>query len=72
MLMAEEMIRGDPLDCENIFHFDMVKLNLPGMPEYTPSKSWVYKCRSRDNQVASNFFVCVDNVRTTGFSLESC
>jgi len=72
MLMAEEQIRGDPMDCDNIFHFDLVVFNLPGMLDYTPSKPWVFKLRSVDNHIAVDFFVYVDDVRTTGFSLESC
>jgi len=72
MLMAEEQIRGDPLDCDNIFHFDLVVFNRPGMLDYTPSKPWVFKFRSVDNHITVDFFVYVDDVRTTGFSLESC
>jgi hypothetical protein len=72
MLMAEELIRGDPLDCDNIFHFDTVELNLPGLASYDPSKPWVYKLHSVDNHIAPDFFVYVDDVRTTGFSMENC
>jgi hypothetical protein len=72
MLYAEEVIRGDPLDCENIFHFDIVVLNLPGMATYCPSKPWVFKYRSVDGKIAADFFVYVDDVRVTGFSMETC
>jgi hypothetical protein len=72
MLIAEEYIRGDPLDKANVLHYDQVVLNLPGLPTYAPSKPWVYKFRSTDGQVANDFFVYVDDVRSLGFTADIC
>jgi hypothetical protein len=36
-LFAEEVIKGDHLDPNNIFRWNSVKLNLPGDPYYNPS-----------------------------------
>jgi hypothetical protein len=72
MLMAEDFIRGDPLDLNNIFHYDCVVLNHPGLPSYTPSKPWVYKLRSIDGNIANDFFIYVDDVRSSGFSVDNC
>ncbi len=59
MLHAEEQLRGDPLDPNNPFHFDVVVLNLPGDKEYNPSRPWVFKSRSLDGRIANDFFnVC--------------
>lgn len=58
MLHAEEHIQGDPLDVNNLFHYDVAVLNLPGHPDYNPRKPWVFKFRSCDGNVANNFFVC--------------
>jgi hypothetical protein len=70
MLHAEEVVRGDPLDASNPFHFDMVILNLPGDPIYQPNKPWVYKLRSSDNRIANDYFTYVDDVRSTGATSE--
>jgi hypothetical protein len=65
MLMAEDVMRGDPNDPKNVFRWDDVKQNLPGDPEYDPSLPWVYKVR-KDGTPAADFFFYVDDNRTTG------
>jgi hypothetical protein len=72
MLFTEEKIQGTPLDKTNIFFYDILMLNLPGWPDYNPSKPWVFKLQSLDGQVATDFFVYVDDVRTTGFASKTC
>jgi hypothetical protein len=72
MLHAEEKIWGNPLDPLNLFHYDEVILNLPGKPDYEPSKLWVYKYHSVDRNIAVDFFMHVDDVRTMGFTESSC
>jgi hypothetical protein len=42
---AKEQILGDPKDSLNVFQWEEVRLNLPGMAEYDPSKAWVAKAR---------------------------
>jgi hypothetical protein len=72
MLRAKEKIRGNPLDAQNLFQYDAFVLNVPGESAYDPSKPWVFKLRTKDGQIANDFFMYVDNVRTTGFSELSC
>lgn len=72
MLHAEEFLRGNPLDPQNLFHYDVVALNLPGQSTYDPALPWVFKFRSKDSTIANDFFVYVDDVRTTGFTSEEC
>ncbi len=72
MLHAEEYIRGNPLDPKNPFNYDVIILNLPGQTDYNPSMPWVFKFHSQDGNIANDFFVYVDDVRTTGFSAEEC
>jgi hypothetical protein len=65
MLFAEDVIRGDPDNANNVFRWDNVRMNLPGQDEYDPSLPWVYKVR-QDGTPASDFFFYVDDNRTTG------
>jgi hypothetical protein len=66
MGVAEEFIRGDRLDPDNVFRWDKVVLNLPGSNDYDVSKPWVYKMRSDDGRIAADLFVFVDDLRPTG------
>jgi hypothetical protein len=67
MLFAEDVIRGDSGDKNNVFHWDRVKMNLPGSTEYDPSLPWVFKVKE-DGTPAADFFFYVDDNRTTGNS----
>ena len=64
-LIAEEIVRGDRLDEENPFHWTSVELNLPGMIDYDPTKSWLYKLR-QDGREACDLFTFVDDERVVG------
>jgi hypothetical protein len=70
ILFAEEVVRGDPLDPTNMFHFDAVCLNLPRSDTYQPQLSWVQK--TWENKLACDVFIYVDDGRTTGNSYETC
>ena len=72
ILMAEEMVRGDPRDRYNILRWDRVKLNLPGSTNYKPSKPWVSKERSKDEKIACDFIIYVDDIRTSGNDWLEC
>jgi hypothetical protein len=50
MGFAEEVIQGNRKDSENIFHWDRVQMNLPGLGEYDPSLPWVLKVRNCNGQ----------------------
>jgi hypothetical protein len=65
MLFAEDVIRGNPNDPNNVFRWNNVRLNLPGSPEYDPTLPWTYKVR-KDGTPACDFFFYVDDNRTTG------
>jgi hypothetical protein len=65
LLFAEDVTRGDPAAENNVFQWDIVKLNLPGSEEYDPTQPWVYKVK-KDGTPAADFFFYVDNNRTTG------
>jgi hypothetical protein len=66
MGFAEEVIRGDRNDRDNVFRWDRVCLNLPGQPGYQSNVSWVSKVRDDDGRVAADLFVFVDDLRPTG------
>jgi hypothetical protein len=66
MGVAEEVIRGDRKNPENVFRWDEVVCNLPGSDSYDPSKPWVYKTRADDGRIAADLFIFVDDLRPTG------
>eukprot|EP00978_Attheya_sp_CCMP212_P013320 scaffold33445_cov54-Attheya_sp.AAC.2 len=68
MAMAEEFIRGDRKDPNNMFRWDSVQFNLPGSDDYDPSMPWVYKVRLSDGKIAVDVFGFVDDFRQTGNS----
>jgi len=81
MMVADEFIRGDPQNqqnifrCgrihswrsseQNIFRWHEVRLNCPGDPTYDPSKPWVSKIR-KDGTIASDLVAFMDDLRTSG------
>jgi hypothetical protein len=62
---AKEQILGDPKDVTNVFQWMEVRLNLPGMAEYDPSKAWVAKVRE-DGIVTADLFIYMEDFRPTG------
>lgn len=64
MMIAEEVILGDPKAKNNVFRWDRMQLNLPGSENYNPSKAWVSKVRV-DGSVAADVFTYVDDIRTS-------
>ena len=69
---AEDIIRGDPLDINNIFRWDRYILNLPGMVTYNPSMPRGYKWDDNYQGLASNFETYVDDIRSSGRSEVLC
>ena len=61
---AKRLMLGCRHDPRNVFRWDRVVLNLPGCPEYDPSKPWVYKAR-QNGQIAADLHKYVDDVRET-------
>ncbi len=71
MLWAKELIMGDRSDSDNIFRWDRLELNIPGMATYDPLKVWVCKVR-QDGTVACNVFIYVDDARYCGPTETKC
>jgi hypothetical protein len=72
MAWLDETIFGDHLDQDNVFWWDVVELNLPGMPSYSPSKPCVYKKRFSDGRFTADVLTYIDDARPTGTSEEEC
>jgi hypothetical protein len=60
------------LDQDNVFRWDVIELNLPGMPSYSPSNPWVYKKRSSGGRKAADVLNYIYDARPTGPSEEEC
>lgn len=71
MLLAKEIIMGSRDDEDNVFRWDHVLLNLPGMKEYSPSKPWVSK-RRNDGTIAADLVSFVDDLRPVASSEKEC
>lgn len=69
MLWAEDVIRGDRLSDSNPLQWKYIRLNLPGSVFYDPTLPWVSKVRS-DGILASDFYIYVDDCRSTSPSLD--
>jgi hypothetical protein len=72
MMVAEELIKGDPRDPTNPFRWDVVRLNLPGPKEYNPALPWVSKIRLGDNNIACDIVIFVDDLRVSGPTKSEC
>lgn len=71
MMWAKEIIFGDRSDQANIFRWDRVVFNLPGMAQYNPARSWVRKVRN-DGTLAADLKIYVDDMRPTGPTEREC
>jgi hypothetical protein len=75
LLLGLEWILGDTEDQNNVFHWERVRLNLPGSPSYDPRLPWVSKVRTdmeRKDSLAALLVSYVDDLRVTGVSEEQC
>lgn len=71
VLVAREVALGDRHDQTNAFRWKLVRLNLPGSPDYDPSLPWVAKYRS-DGTLAADLFMYVDDGRVTAPNKLEC
>lgn len=62
---AIEWVLGDRSNPDNIFGWETVELNLPGMDHYDPSRAWVAR-RRKDGKLAVTIVIFVDNLRIIG------
>lgn len=68
---AEEFGRGNPLDEGNALRYDRVILNLPGMPDFDPSKPNVMKWNDIVDRLAGDIVTFVDDLRASGYDREN-
>ena len=52
LAIAEEKARGDYLDVKNPFHWDSIRLNLPGSDDFNLSLPWIFKWNSIEMHIA--------------------
>lgn len=71
MLLAKEIILGNQHDSLNVFCWDHVLLNLPGMEDFDSSKPWVSK-RRRDGSLAADLICFVDDLRPVAPTEKEC
>jgi hypothetical protein len=67
---AEEFVRGNRDDLKNHLRWDLIKLNLPGNPDYDPTFPQVMKWDTRFDHVAGDVVAFVDDLRISGYSEE--
>ena len=46
-----------------MFRWDEVRTNLPGSPDYDPTKTWVFKIWLSDGKIAADIVIYVDDLR---------
>ena len=68
---AEEFACGNPLDESKALRYDWVVLNLPGMPEFDPSKPNVMKWNDMVDRLAGDVITFVDDLRASGYDREN-
>jgi hypothetical protein len=72
MAWADDIIRGDRFDPSNAFRWDRYLLNLPGTKDYDPSLPRGYKWNDKNNSIAGNFEIYIDDIRSSNSSEEGC
>jgi hypothetical protein len=68
--LAEEFCRGNRKDEANPLRWDTIVFNLPGAPDYDPSKPRVFKWDSINKRMAGEIATFVDDLRLTGQTVE--
>lgn len=71
-MLGDEVAKGCYASPDNPFHFDEVRLNLPGSPSYDPTQPWVFKYNSKTGRIAGDVKTYVDDKRATGASWLDC
>ena len=67
--LAEEVVRGDRKNLNNVFRWDRARMNLPAAPGYNPALPWVSKVKDNPDgtvDIAADLFTFVDDLRPTG------
>jgi hypothetical protein len=71
-MISDEMAQGKSADPSNPFHFDEIRMNLPGSSSYNPSHPWVSKIVRSTGRIAADIKTYVDDKRVTGASKSQC
>jgi len=71
MLIVEDRVRGALFNPKNVFRWNKVILNLPGMADYDSSKPWAFKVR-KDKTLAADLFFYIDDRIPTNPSTWEC
>ena len=69
--LAEEFIRGYVQEFKNHFRWDRVVANIPCEPDFGPSLPKLFKWNSQAKEISVGLVIYVDDLRTTGFSVEN-
>ena len=69
---GEDFINGNRHDPANPLRWDVVVLNLPGDPSYSPALPWVFRVDSASGLLAAFFVTYIDDVRSGGPSEDIC
>jgi hypothetical protein len=67
---ADKVIWGNLRDRSLPFHWDFIKMNLPGVTSYDPSHLWMPKQRN-DGDMAAKMMSYCDDLQTCGPSREA-
>jgi hypothetical protein len=70
VMVAKEVVMGDPADRKNAFRWDRVRMNLPGSKRYDPSLPWVSKVRPSDGEITCDLFIYVEDGRVAVPNME--
>jgi hypothetical protein len=69
LLKANNYLMGDRRDEANPFHWTRIVLNLPGDPNYDPTRDFVYKLHP-SGAIANDKHTYIDDLRLTGRTLK--
>jgi hypothetical protein len=72
MAWADDLIRGNFLDPNNILRWDRYILNLPGTKHYDPSLPRGYKWDDKLGAIAGNYEIYIDDIRSNHSTEEGC
>lgn len=69
LLKANNYLMGDRREESNPFHWSKIVLNLPGDPDYDPTRDFVYKLHP-SGDIANDKHTYIDDLRLTGRTLK--
>ncbi len=72
LLIALEVVQGDPRDERNVFQWGKVVTNLPGDAGYSPNLPRLYKTKLNSEELAALILSYVDDMQAANGSEESC